>query len=346
MSPSPRSVQSLFRRVLAHASRGVHVDSDEETDERAVSPPLAQLQMGCGPSSLSYANEQEAMLVWATNWGLLSKPTNLPSWLSQPDMETIYRIGAPWGSIAVGRVISRGGDNAPLEQCRRELPHLRFEFEARSELGDQNGNPAWKHILYIYPHAARPPQVLVAMERVVTTIVKRDGGLLGITLTAVINSRTPAKIEVTSIEAGSPTEAAGLHVGDVLVEIEGRPAPQTVQECTERLKAARWASGVGHWGSETRAQTVTVERQRSTNPAMPVTVAVPIPAPVAAVPVAGSTMTLPDKVARIKRALDLDEALSLPAAIKAANEMMNLPDTGGLPAQADALMAALVRLEG
>ena len=333
MSPSPRSVQSLFRRVLAHASRGVHVDSDEETDERAVSPPLAQLQMGCGPSSLSYANEQEAMLVWATNWGLLSKPTNLPSWLSQPDMETIYRIGAPWGSIAVGRVISRGGDNAPLEQCRRELPHLRFEFEQKSELGDQNGNPAWKHILYIYPHAARPPQVLVAMERVVTTIVKRDGGLLGITLAAVINSRTPAKIEVTSIDAGSPTEAAGLHVGDVLVEIEGRPAPQTVQECTERLKAAR-------------AQcTVTVERQRSTNPAMPVAVAVPIPAPVAAVPVAGSTMTLPDKVARIKRALDLDEALSLPAAIKAANEMMNLPDTGGLLAQAGALMAAL-RLEG
>ena len=178
-----------------------------------------------------------------------------------------------------------------------------------------------------------------------TTIVKRDGGLLGITLTAVINSRTPAKIVVTSIEAGSPTEAAGLHVGDVLVEIEGRPAPQTVQECTERLKAARWASGVGNWGSETRAQTVTVERQRSTNPAMPVAVAVPIPAPVAAVPVAGSTMTLPDKVARIKRALDLDEALSLPAAIKAANEMMNLPDTGGLLAQAGALMAAL-RLEG
>ena len=327
-------MQSLFRRVLAHASRGVHVDSDEETDERAVSPPLAQLQMGCGPSGpSSYANEQEAMLVWATNWGLLSKPTNLPSWLSQPDMETIYRIGAPWGSIAVGRVISRGGDNAPLEQCRRELPHLRFEFEARSELGDQNGNPAWKHILYIYPHAARPPQVLVAMERVVTTIVKRDGGSLGITLSAVINSRTPAKIVVTSIEAGSPTEAAGLHVGDVLVEIEGRPAPQTVQECIERLKAAR-------------AQcTVTVERQRSTNPAMPVAVAVPIPAPVAAVPVAGSTMTLPDKVARIKRALDLDEALSLPAAIKAANEMMNLPDTGGLLAQAGALMAAL-RLEG
>ena len=64
-----------------------------------------------------------------------------------------------------------------------------------------------------------------------------------------------------------------------------------------------------------------------------------------AVPVAGSTMTLPDKVARIKRALDLDEALSLPAAIKAANEMMNLPDTGGLLAQAGALMAAL-RLEG
>ena len=178
-----------------------------------------------------------------------------------------------------------------------------------------------------------------AMERVVTTIVKGDGGLLGITLT-----RTPAagargqhgagrKIEVTSISAGSPTEAAGLHVGDVLVEIEGRPAPQTAQECIERLQAAR-------------AQcTVTVERQRSTNPAMPVAVAVPIPATVAAVPVAGSTMTLPDKVARIKRALDLDEALSLPAAIKAANEMMNLPDTGGLLAQAGALMAAL-RLEG
>ena len=109
-----------------------------------------------------------------------------------------------------------------------------------------------------------------AMERVVTTIVKRDDGLLGITLT-----RTPSagargqhgarlKMEVTSLVAGSPTEAAGLHVGDVLVEIEGRPAPQTVQECTERLKAAR-------------AQcTVTVERQRSTNPAVPVTAGVPV----------------------------------------------------------------------
>ena len=114
------------------------------------------------------------------------------------------------------------------------------------------------------------PTAAEAMERVVTTIVKGDGGLLGITLT-----RTPAagargqhgagrKIEVTSIDAGSPTEAAGLHVGDVLVEIEGRPAPQTVQECTERLKAAR-------------AQcTVTVERQRSTNPAVPVTAGVPV----------------------------------------------------------------------
>ena len=89
-----------------------------------------------------------------------------------------------------------------------------------------------------------------AMERVVTTIVKRDGGLLGITLTAVINSRTPAKIEVTSIEAGSPTEAAGLHVGDVLVEIEGRPAPQTAKECTALLKAA---------GAQC---TVTVERSK------------------------------------------------------------------------------------
>jgi membrane-associated protease RseP (regulator of RpoE activity) len=145
-----------------------------------------------------------------------------------------------------------------------------------------------------------------AMERVVTTIVKGDGGLLGITLTRTLAAGARGqhgagrKIEVTSISAGSPTEAAGLHVGDVLVEIEGRPAPQTAQECIERLQAAR-------------AQcTVTVERQRSTNPAMPVAVAVPIPAPVAAVPVAGSTMTLPDKVARIKRALDLDEALLLP----------------------------------
>ena len=160
---APAALDAPTRQKLAgfiEEACGVHVDSDEETDERAVSPPLAQLQMGCGPSGpSSYANEQEAMLVWATNWGLLSKPTNLPSWFSQQDMETIYRIGAPWGSVAVGRVISRSGDNAPLEQCRRELPHLRFEFEARSELGDQYGNPAWKHILYIYPHAARPPQV-------------------------------------------------------------------------------------------------------------------------------------------------------------------------------------------
>ena len=97
---APAALDAPTRQKLAgfiEEACGVHVDSDEETDERAVSPPLAQLQMGCGPSGpSSYANEQEAMLVWATNWGLLSKPTNLPSWFSQQDMETIYRIGAPW----------------------------------------------------------------------------------------------------------------------------------------------------------------------------------------------------------------------------------------------------------
>jgi len=55
-----------------------------------------------------------------------------------------------------------------------------------------------------------------------------------------------------------------------------------------------------------------------------------------------SGATLADKVGRIKRALQLDEKLSMPAAIKKANKQMGLQDKGKtLPDQADALLAVL-----
>ena len=43
----------------------------------------------------------------------------------------------------------------------------------------------------------------------------------------------------------------------------------------------------------------------------------------------------------IKVALELDAELPMPAAIRAANEMMDLQAQGGLPAQAEALLQAL-----
>ena len=74
------------------------------------------------------------------------------------------------------------------------------------------------------------------VERVATTIVKPSPDWkLGITLETVTGS---GKIEIVSAAAGSPTEAAGLRAGDVVVEIAGRPAPPTAKECTALLKEA------------------------------------------------------------------------------------------------------------
>ena len=68
-------------------------------------------------------------------------------------------------------------------------------------------------------------------------------------------------------------------------------------------------------------------------------------APVAALVVAQAApqqpVTLLDKVNKIKSALDLDIALSMPAAIEAANHIMGLPSQGSLPSQADALLLEL-----
>ena len=47
------------------------------------------------------------------------------------------------------------------------------------------------------------------------------------------------------------------------------------------------------------------------------------------------------KVKRIKDVLELEATLSLPAAIRTANELMGLPATGSLVAQATALLEAL-----
>ena len=46
-------------------------------------------------------------------------------------------------------------------------------------------------------------------------------------------------------------------------------------------------------------------------------------------------------VKRIKDVLELEATLSLPAAIRTANELMGLPATGSLVAQATALLEAL-----
>ena len=74
------------------------------------------------------------------------------------------------------------------------------------------------------------------VERVATTIVKPSPDWkLGITLETTTGS---GKIEIVSAAAGSPTEAAGLRAGDVVVEIAGRPAPPTAKECTALLKEA------------------------------------------------------------------------------------------------------------
>ena len=74
------------------------------------------------------------------------------------------------------------------------------------------------------------------VERVATTIVKPSpDSKLGIVLETTTGS---GKIEIVSVVAGSPTEAAGLRTGDVVVEIAGRPAPPTAKECTALLKEA------------------------------------------------------------------------------------------------------------
>ena len=51
--------------------------------------------------------------------------------------------------------------------------------------------------------------------------------------------------------------------------------------------------------------------------------------------------TLAQKVARIKDALEIDSSLPMPRAIAKANELMDMKPEGGLPAQAERLLAAL-----
>ena len=51
--------------------------------------------------------------------------------------------------------------------------------------------------------------------------------------------------------------------------------------------------------------------------------------------------SLVGEVDRIKAALDLDTALSIPAAIRRANELMELAPQGGLPTQAKTLLRAI-----
>ena len=74
------------------------------------------------------------------------------------------------------------------------------------------------------------------VDRIATTLVKpKPDSKLGISLETYSGS---GKIEIASVAAGSPTEAAGLRAGDIVVEIAGRPAPPTAKECTALLKEA------------------------------------------------------------------------------------------------------------
>ena len=74
------------------------------------------------------------------------------------------------------------------------------------------------------------------VDRIASTLVKpKPDSKLGISLETYAGS---GKIEVASVAAGSPTEAAGLRAGDIVVEIAGRPAPPTAKECTSLLKEA------------------------------------------------------------------------------------------------------------
>ena len=57
--------------------------------------------------------------------------------------------------------------------------------------------------------------------------------------------------------------------------------------------------------------------------------------------VSGAAHTLFDSVAKIKNALDIDARMSMPAAIKEANKLMDMEEKGGLPAQAKTLLEAL-----
>ena len=63
---------------------------------------------------------------------------------------------------------------------------------------------------------------------------------------------------------------------------------------------------------------------------------------VAPTPAVSSAETLQQKVGRIKAVLQLDPALPLVDAIKAANELMEIaPAKTGLPSQVDTLLATI-----
>jgi len=73
-----------------------------------------------------------------------------------------------------------------------------------------------------------------------------------------------------------------------------------------------------------------------------ITAAAPLATEAAGSPAAEKApVPLADKVRRIKHELALEEELPMAIAIKRANEMMDIAPVGGLPAQADTLLAAL-----
>ena len=153
-------------------------------------PLAAAAVMGCGPSS--FANEQQAQLVWATKpgdcdaccGGPLARPKNLPSWLTQADLDTIYRIGTPWGAIICCQAdccgvpcctspYAHNGPNVPLQALREALPYLSFSFSAQWVGCGDSAN--WKHMLTIAPGGGPPVHWGVAPPAIVAATMPAAG---------------------------------------------------------------------------------------------------------------------------------------------------------------------------
>ena len=135
---------------------------------------------GCGPPS--YATSEEVSLTWGVKpcprgmychgepacGGPLPTPNNIDSidWLSREDLKFILEVGKPYGNpefcsgancggtpCCVSAFSDKGdGQNQPLLDLRKKLPHLKFIFRAQFVGQWDGGN--WKHILVVSPGQA------------------------------------------------------------------------------------------------------------------------------------------------------------------------------------------------
>jgi hypothetical protein len=144
-----------------------------------------QSSMGCGNSSQVSADGSTVTLVWDTHLCGGPKPLGCPPppWLSRKDLQTIVKMGSPWGdNICVinccGDPVCQNpwetGANEPLQKIREAYPQLQFTFKAVwVGFGD---NARWEHMLIItqaqfaastfsvqVPSGTMPGQVLQVM---------------------------------------------------------------------------------------------------------------------------------------------------------------------------------------